>query len=323
MALNTAERLVAQAAKWVGYLEKRSNSNLNEFVANAGSNNFTCFNRDYGKYMGQGETYWQAQPWCAMFVSCMFVYEFGLEKGKSLLGGNLFALCSAGRDRFKNIGRFYTSNPQPGDVIYFYNSARTGLAHVGLVERVSNTNVFTIEGNTSSESGVVPNGGAVARKSYSLGYGRIAGYGRPQYDISVAPYIKQHQAWLNTFVVDLIGKQLDVDGEFGPLTKRASVMAYQKLAKRWRPSLEIDGVYGPETRAASAMKNKDRSSLGDRGDIVTLLQGMLYCYDCNPQGIDGIYGANTATAVKDFQTAKGLVPSGDADRFVWNKLLAK
>ena len=41
---------------------------------------------------------------------------------------------------------------------------------------------MTIEGNTSSASGVVANGGSVATKSYDLGYSRIMGYGRPPYE---------------------------------------------------------------------------------------------------------------------------------------------
>ena len=43
--------------------------------------------------------------------------------------------------------------------------------------------VYTIEGNTSSAVGVVDNGGCVAKKSYSLNYTRIAGYGRPNYNL--------------------------------------------------------------------------------------------------------------------------------------------
>jgi LysM repeat protein len=47
---------------------------------------------------------------------------------------------------------------------------------------VGDTYVYTIEGNTSSSSGVVANGGCVAEKKYKLSYGRIAGYGRPDYN---------------------------------------------------------------------------------------------------------------------------------------------
>ena len=38
--------------------------------------------------------------------------------------------------------------------------------HTGIVEKVSGGRVYTIEGNTSSQPGVVPNGGCVRDKNY-------------------------------------------------------------------------------------------------------------------------------------------------------------
>lgn len=79
---------------------------------------------------------------------------------------------------FKRNGLWKTSNPQRGDVIFFRGS--DGLAcHVGLVSSASSEKVVTIEGNTSSQNGVVENGGCVAKKSYSIYYSRILGYGQP------------------------------------------------------------------------------------------------------------------------------------------------
>lgn len=43
--------------------------------------------------------------------------------------------------------------------------------------------MYTVEGNASSESGVVANGGCVREKKYKLTYNRIAGYGRPNYGV--------------------------------------------------------------------------------------------------------------------------------------------
>ena len=40
---------------------------------------------------------------------------------------------------------------------------------------------YTVEGNTSAEEGLIPNGGTVAKKRYRLDDRRIAGYGRPDY----------------------------------------------------------------------------------------------------------------------------------------------
>ena len=43
---NAVKKLIDQATHWDGYLEKKSNAQLDDFTANAGSGNFTCFARD-------------------------------------------------------------------------------------------------------------------------------------------------------------------------------------------------------------------------------------------------------------------------------------
>ena len=55
--------------------------------------------------------------------------------------------------------------------------------HTGLVEKVSGGRVYTIEGNTSSAPGVVPNGGMVRNKNYSINYAQIGGYGTPDWSL--------------------------------------------------------------------------------------------------------------------------------------------
>ena len=170
---NTVKKLIDQAAKWVGYLEKRSNSNLDDFTANAGSNNYTCFARDYKAHTGGN---YQGQPWCAMFVSEVFVQAFGLETARMLLCGNLYHYCPTGVEQFKKAGCF-SQTPEPGAVIFFTNGKRA--YHTGIVTEVTATRVKTIEGNTSGASGVIENGGGVCRKSYSRTDSKILGYGLP------------------------------------------------------------------------------------------------------------------------------------------------
>lgn len=62
-------KLIGQALSWDGYLEKKSNRDLDDFTANAGNKNYTCFARDYREHTGQNL---QGQPWCAMYVSEIF-----------------------------------------------------------------------------------------------------------------------------------------------------------------------------------------------------------------------------------------------------------
>ncbi len=123
---------------------------------------------------------------CDMFVDWCFYKTFGLETMLAMTGqvlGGLGAGCTYSARYYKNMGRFYTSDPQPGDQIFFSKDSGATMYHTGLVTKVTSSKVYTIEGNTSSASGVVENGGAVAQKSYSLTYSRIAGYGRPNWDL--------------------------------------------------------------------------------------------------------------------------------------------
>jgi peptidoglycan L-alanyl-D-glutamate endopeptidase CwlK len=51
---------------------------------------------------------------------------------------------------------------------------------------------------------------------------------------------------------------------------------------------------------------------GSKGNAVQLLQGMLYCRGFNPDGVDGVFGSGTTSAVQKFQTSKGLTADGIA-----------
>ena len=176
---NTVKKLIDQAVHWLGYLEKKSNTNLDDFTANAGSNNYTCFARDYKAHTGGN---YQAQPWCAMFVSEVFVQTFGLEAAKKMLGGSLYHYCPTGVNQFKKAGRWSTI-PEPGAVIFFTNGQRA--YHTGIVVEVTTSKIKTIEGNTSGASGVIENGGGVCKKTYSRSCGKILGYGLPDWSLVV------------------------------------------------------------------------------------------------------------------------------------------
>ena len=174
---NAVNKLIQTAKKWNGYLEKKSNKDLDSFTDNAGSNNYTCFARDYYKHTGHNL---QAQPWCAMYVSDVFVQAFGLETAKKMLGGALYHYCPTGVNQFKAAGR-WSKTPEPGAVIFFTNGTRA--YHTGIVTEVTASKVKTIEGNTSGASGVVENGGGVCTKSYDKTYSRILGYGLPDWSL--------------------------------------------------------------------------------------------------------------------------------------------
>ncbi len=176
------EKLINIAKAEVGYLEKKTNSQLDSKTANAGKNNYTKYARDLdnikGFYNGKKNGY----AWCDVFVDWCFVQAFGVDKAKELLlqpNKSLGAGCKYSMGYYKDAKQFHTT-PKVGDQIFFKSSTGS-IAHTGLVVKVDKTYVYTIEGNTSSDEGVVSNGGSVNDKKYKLTYNRIAGYGRPNY----------------------------------------------------------------------------------------------------------------------------------------------
>lgn len=167
------DKVIKVAESEVGYLEKKSNSGLDSKTSNAGSRNYT----KYGKWIGANGEYW-----CASFLSWVFYKAYGIETGKKLLCGAYSAACETIRQNFKKHGQ-YKSSPKAGDVIFFKGTRHAGANHIGLVRKVADGKVYTIEGNTSGASGVIDNGGGVAKKSYAISNDRILGYGRPNYSI--------------------------------------------------------------------------------------------------------------------------------------------
>ena len=143
-------KVIAVAKNEVGYLEKKSNKDLDSKTANAGYNNYT----KYGKWFGLNPAYW-----CAMFICWIFAQAYGKEDGKKLLCGGFSAACETIRQNFIKSKRYTTTNPKAGYVIFFSGTRHAGANHIGLVYKVSGGVVYTIEGNTSTTGGVVDNGG--------------------------------------------------------------------------------------------------------------------------------------------------------------------
>lgn len=106
--------------------------------------------------------------WCAIFVSwcaeqCGLIDSGAIPK---------FAGVGTGVNWFQSRGQWLSGSatPEPGMLIFFkwYGSESLIADHVGIVERVENGRVYTIEGNSND---------MVRRNSYPVGYGEILGYG--------------------------------------------------------------------------------------------------------------------------------------------------
>lgn len=180
-----ASKVIFLAKSEVGYLEKNTNYNLDSKTGNAGSNNYTKYARDLDAIPSFYNTKKQGYPWCDVFFDWLLVTAFGADSAKAMIGqpdDSYGAGCGYSAKYYKSVNRFFEKDPKPGDQIFFWNARKTEISHTGLVCKVENGRVYTIEGNTSGTSGVVANGGGVFEKSYSTGYDRIYGYGRPNYD---------------------------------------------------------------------------------------------------------------------------------------------
>ena len=146
------EKIIEIAKGELEYLEKRSNSQLDSKTGNAGYNNYTKYWRDI-------KPEWQGNPWCACFVTWVFMKALGKERAKQLLRHYPYLYCPTMKGLFT-----LNANPKVGDIVIFWKNG--AFAHTGIVIAVDGDKFTTIEGNTSGASNVVENGGGVCQKTY-------------------------------------------------------------------------------------------------------------------------------------------------------------
>ena len=186
--MGAVDKLIAVASNEVGYLEKKNGNLLYEKTANAGKGDYTKYGYEMHKLYPATMDFPAA--WCDCFVDWCFVQAFGKDIAMKMLHKfDDYTVNSA--SYYKNHKEWYKS-PKVGDQIFFVNSSG-GICHTGIVYALDSYNVYTIEGNTSSEKGVVANGGCVRKKAYKRNYDRIAGYGRPDYSL-----VKEEKKMLET-----------------------------------------------------------------------------------------------------------------------------
>ena len=174
-----ASRVIAVAEGEVGYHEKATNADLDDPTANSGYGNWNKYARDIdSKYPNWYNGKKNGYDWCDIFVDWNFITAYGYENALRLTcqpEKSFGAGCRSSLRYYRQQNRFFTSDPQPGDQIFF-GSDPTEVYHTGLVVEVKDGNVITVEGNNKD---------AVIRCTYSVTNRNICGYGRPAYDVKV------------------------------------------------------------------------------------------------------------------------------------------
>lgn len=314
----------------VGYLEKSKQAYkkdptvLYDKTKGAGLDNYT----KYAKEMDELNVYngpKQGYAWCNVFIDWIFVQSVGLDRARELLIG-FSAGCTQDWNWFKAKGQIVT-NPQRGDLIFFRN-----LSHIGIIEKVENGKIYTIEGNTSDKAELITNGGTVAKKVYNIGSFSIYGYVRPKYKENKAEKPTNNEIIYSTIKKGSTGNLVRIaqekllqkgyvlpkygcDGYFGDETVNA-VKQLQKDA-----GISVDGIIGPRTWEVlnSKFVKPNKPSYpgylikkGQQGEQVRKIQQRLISlgYSCGRFGADSIFGNGTLEAVKRFQKEHGLSPDG-------------
>lgn len=248
----TASKLLEIARAELGYKEKETNSQLDDKTANAGDGNWTKYARDLyaaGYYQAAKNGY----AWCDMWVDWVFLQLAGSkEKGEWLecQTGMYGAGCEWSSDCYRRAGRF-DKDPKPGDQIFFGKTNAED--HTGIVEKIEDGKVHTIEGNASN---------MVKRCTYSLTNHRIVGYGHPRFDaepeveeeydpVDTEPEIPESPAGLKFKVSDIV----NFNGTYHYASANASTGAQIKAGKAKITAIHKSGKHPYHCRAVNDAGN--------------------------------------------------------------------
>lgn len=273
--------------------------------------------------------------WCDQFqMHCLM--EAGVQVGPGPYGS---AWVSATFKWYRDQGRCFTdsSKARAGDLIAFeWGNTPGGYDHIGMIESVRPDGFVTIEGNVGNR----------VQRLFRSWHDGLAEFARPHYDevlVHTNPgiYTVGNTGEMVSKIQSIVG--VPADGVYGPLTE-AAVRVWQK-----KLGITADGVWGPETSEATAKffdfitnfktptetqgavdvealkmldaATKEVVKLGDKGDIVRLVQGMLGKRGIIvPGGVDGDFGPATSNAVKKFQIFRGLEADGIVGPKTWRQL---
>lgn len=226
----------------IGYVEKATNSQLNDKTANPGSGNYTKYGAYFDSQRGEYEYYngrKNGYDWCDQFVDWVFAQAFGLDLGRRVLFQPL-ASCGAGckysAQYFRDNGA-WSSVPHVGDQIFFGSNGDE--SHTGIVVAVETGKVHTVEGNASNR---------VMRRTY-FGYdSNIVGYGQPNFELVAyqfvdpptpdTPIMDDHETVTMQDLEEILEKRL------GPQIETIADVPHKSVASITRTLLDLQAVDG-------------------------------------------------------------------------------
>ena len=140
--------MLKKAGSMVGLQEGRDRAKIQQITGKSGINPATT-------------------PWCAAFAMNL-IKDYGLDDLKGLSNRNYCPTIESwarGKGKYGTAGKY---TPKPGDAILFdWQGGKGTPDHIGIVEKVENGKVYTIEGNSSD---------SVKRNVYPLNSKVIDGY---------------------------------------------------------------------------------------------------------------------------------------------------
>lgn len=255
------DALIATAQAEIGYMEKKSNVQLDDKTANVGDGNYTKYWRDL-------KPSWNGSAWCAVWVSWCMYKTFGLETAKKLLKHENdfpYVYCPTLGARFTKY-----ANPQRGDIVIFYRNGT--FTHTGIVTKVEGDKFYTIEGNTNNGSTIIANGGSVCSKSYNNSNLPGTKFCRPDYSIvksimNSSSTSKPSQTTYNKWVGAATKNDTDV---FANPTGTSKLSTYPKLNKG--NLVDVIGVSGTRYQVKIADKFVgyiEKTNIKDPNAVVT------------------------------------------------------
>ncbi len=285
------QKMIDWGYSQIGYHEKETNDQLEDFTANAGDQNWN----KYAAYLDSLPGFYNGKKnigpygmWCDIWYDAGMVICYGREAAQYLIcqpNNSAGAGCKCSAQYYDAAGRFYRSGPEPGDQIFF-GTDWDHVDHTGLVVAVKNGRVYTIEGNTSN---------MVAERNYPLDGGGIFGYGRPRWG---NPEAGEAEA---------PGEDTNV-----PATPEEPESPADPAEDAYHYSVQLP------------LLRKD-----DESGYVWTIQAILIelGYDCGNKRLfqrekpDGEFGEKTEKAVAAFQREHGLIPDGEVGGDTWKVLL--